>query len=296
MAVWLDLLNVDPMMEGMGRTLLSSLGSVLQVAGVTKKMESKFANICGCVLMDMTKPLPSVLIMHMNAVQKRVKIRYDILPDACFICHGRGHFARICLKTQQAKDKGKGPVSQAASQPEQSNSFQVLEEMDEDAQVGVELEPLQQPVSPSGVSSTPGQQMDSEDGQVDPPLDVLHGKETPKEGEQIPDLNATPNTDTELPQGKTEKRKSKKARQKEKRKEELARKQAAAKEGSGEIGTTANTEVEESDNSSSEEEDNRENKLWKTAAGKKHWGENDVMETAAKWSDSAARDGDHAII
>ncbi|KAL3682492.1 hypothetical protein R1sor_000514 [Riccia sorocarpa] len=74
MAVWLDLLNVDPMMEGLGKSLLSSLGEVLQVAGITEKMEAKFANIRGCVLMDMTKTLPSVLVLHMNGVKKRVKI------------------------------------------------------------------------------------------------------------------------------------------------------------------------------------------------------------------------------
>ncbi|KAL3701258.1 hypothetical protein R1sor_019280 [Riccia sorocarpa] len=55
MAVWLDLLNVDHMMEGLGKSLLSSLGEVLQVAGITEKME---ANISGCVLMDMTKTPP----------------------------------------------------------------------------------------------------------------------------------------------------------------------------------------------------------------------------------------------
>ncbi|KAL3676799.1 hypothetical protein R1sor_026747 [Riccia sorocarpa] len=75
MAVWLDLLNVDPMMEGVGPTLLGSMGSVLQVAGVTEKQEGKFANIRGCVLMDMTKPLPSILVLHMNSIQKKIKIR-----------------------------------------------------------------------------------------------------------------------------------------------------------------------------------------------------------------------------
>ncbi|KAL3684728.1 hypothetical protein R1sor_002750 [Riccia sorocarpa] len=39
LAVWLDLLNVDPMVEDVAHELLETLGTVLQMAGVTESME-----------------------------------------------------------------------------------------------------------------------------------------------------------------------------------------------------------------------------------------------------------------
>ncbi|KAL3683403.1 hypothetical protein R1sor_001425 [Riccia sorocarpa] len=115
--VWLDLLNVDPMMEGLGKSLLSSLGEVLQVAGVTEKMEAKFANIRGCVLMDMTKALPSVLVLHMNEEN----------PD---------DFSEVGKKGKQKEVS----TSEVPSIPDQSNRFAVLEENDEEDHVENVLE------------------------------------------------------------------------------------------------------------------------------------------------------------
>ncbi|KAL3681750.1 hypothetical protein R1sor_024706 [Riccia sorocarpa] len=63
MACWLDLVDVDPLLEGESLNLLQTLGDVIQSAGTTERFESKFANVRGCVLMDMTQPLPTILTM-----------------------------------------------------------------------------------------------------------------------------------------------------------------------------------------------------------------------------------------
>ncbi|KAL3688623.1 hypothetical protein R1sor_014932 [Riccia sorocarpa] len=107
MAVWLDLVNVDPMIEEVGRELLGTLGTVLQLIGTTESNDSKFGNIQGCVLMDLTRPLLTMLRMFMNNTKKQIKIRYDTLPDAYYKCQERGHFARNYTKGKEKPDKDK---------------------------------------------------------------------------------------------------------------------------------------------------------------------------------------------
>ncbi|KAL3687745.1 hypothetical protein R1sor_014054 [Riccia sorocarpa] len=102
------------LMEGEGEKLLASIGKVLRVAGISDKGEVKFQNIRGCVLMDMSKALPSVLRLNLNGEVKRIAIKYDTLPDACFVCQERGHFARTCPQ------KGKQGGHQNTDQENQS--------------------------------------------------------------------------------------------------------------------------------------------------------------------------------
>ncbi|KAL3697085.1 hypothetical protein R1sor_011161 [Riccia sorocarpa] len=117
MACWLDLLDVDPMLEGEGENLLASLGNVLRTAGISENEGGKFQNVRGCILMDMTKPLPTVLNVKLNRVVKKIHIRYDVLPDACFNCYERGHFARICPKGKP-NDKEEEPGDNQAGEAE----------------------------------------------------------------------------------------------------------------------------------------------------------------------------------
>ncbi|KAL3698382.1 hypothetical protein R1sor_012458 [Riccia sorocarpa] len=44
MACWLDLVDVDPLLEGESLNLLQTFGDVIQSAGTTERFESKFAN------------------------------------------------------------------------------------------------------------------------------------------------------------------------------------------------------------------------------------------------------------
>ncbi|KAL3687586.1 hypothetical protein R1sor_013895 [Riccia sorocarpa] len=247
MAVWLDLLNVDPMMEVVGKSLLGSLGDVLQVAGTTEKMERKFANIQGCVLMDMTQPLPSVLSLHMNKVSKKIRILYDKLPNACFKCHERGHFAQICPRNQpenqkevsvpeqeaedpftEVKGRGKGKLPVPPQPiPERSNAFEVLNEAPEETLEEGEVEML-----PVAGEKEKGAENNEKEVDVDnmteeeeslnnfTQQDTCHQNNNSQLKAGIPDLNATP---IDPPS----KKKNKKARQREKRREDKLRKEAA---------------------------------------------------------------------
>ncbi|KAL3683707.1 hypothetical protein R1sor_001729 [Riccia sorocarpa] len=85
------------------------LAKRMAVAGTTDSADGKFANIRGCIVMDMTKLLPSALRLHMNKETRIVKIRYDTLPDACFKCQERGHIARNCPKTPTGNQHGSDP-------------------------------------------------------------------------------------------------------------------------------------------------------------------------------------------
>ncbi|KAL3675638.1 hypothetical protein R1sor_025586 [Riccia sorocarpa] len=316
MAVWLDLFNVDPMMEGVGNSLLGSLGSVLQVTGTTEKMEGKFANIRGCVLMDMTKPLPSVLVLHMNKIKKKIKIRYDILPDACFKCHECGHFARICPQNFHQQDRGKEPAAADPDPdadfqevkrkgranpegsrwhiPEQSNSFEVLGEVSGE-NVAVEEVPSS---SGNGVADTEDA-MDIRTEEEEPRKESAHRSAASDEERsalqsEIPDLNVTPAELLSLSSEKPGKKKNNKAKQREKRKEEKIRKETEKEvadqfQGLEEVEEGEVLPIEVGSDSSGSEEEEGNNRLWQTD-GKKRRGEKEAMETTTGWEESGAVD------
>ncbi|KAL3701001.1 hypothetical protein R1sor_019023 [Riccia sorocarpa] len=257
MACWLDLLNVDPMLEGEGESMLGSLGQVLQMAGTNEAKEGKFAHVRGCVLMDMTKPLPTVLTVMLNGEHKSMGIQYDLLPDACFTCHERGHFARFCPKTttitpvernnqknETDKDgfqhvpgrnnagarKGKEPQTGA----EASNPYGVLADMEDDEELAkVErqhTEPEQKTREENGMQADEVEK-DGESGhtgtsgrgrqntpQTENPHKALDLNSTP-----VPTQQPTENTQSE----KQKKKESKKAKKKEARQRKLEEKRRA---------------------------------------------------------------------
>ncbi|KAL3700211.1 hypothetical protein R1sor_018233 [Riccia sorocarpa] len=323
MAVWLDLVNLDPMIEGVGPELLGTLGKVLQLAGVTDSNDGKFANVRGCVLMDMSQPLPTVLRLHMNNAVKLVKIRYDQLPDACYKCQERGHFARNCPKgkVNQAngknpedtdevmddfipvKQKGKGSaggkIKGESSNTANSNSFQALadpeNEGDEDPEkaAGGNTEDLlvtnqspsilQQPQS--GTEAVSGQGGVSNPTGATPVAveDNLNSNEA-KVASAGAQMDLN-STPTKESQENTEEKKSRKLKKKEKKK--AARKKKAEQKGHrGEADDENNNAADsaaDQDSSSSEDESPDKGKFWKSAQGKKLKGEKETMETQARW-------------
>ncbi|KAL3675253.1 hypothetical protein R1sor_025201 [Riccia sorocarpa] len=95
--VWLELYNVHPGLMRFGLNMLRKIGPIIYAA---KNTETQRINIVrGCVLMDLSKPLPDVIPIVLPEVPGKImkqRIRYLRLPDACFSCRQRGHFARSC--------------------------------------------------------------------------------------------------------------------------------------------------------------------------------------------------------
>ncbi|KAL3685162.1 hypothetical protein R1sor_003184 [Riccia sorocarpa] len=103
--VWLELSNVHPGLMNFGLNMLRKIGPIIYAA---KNVETQRVNIIrGCVLMDLSKPLPEfVPIAVLERPQKlmKQKIRYLRLPDACFSCRQRGHLARPCPLNQHREE------------------------------------------------------------------------------------------------------------------------------------------------------------------------------------------------
>ncbi|KAL3694243.1 hypothetical protein R1sor_007894 [Riccia sorocarpa] len=111
--VWLELNNVHPGLMNFGLNMLRKIGPIIYAA---KNVETQRVNIIrGCVLMDLSKPLPEFIPIAVPEAPEKVmkqRIKYLRLPDACFSCRQRGHFARACLLNQnreEAVGRGLGP-------------------------------------------------------------------------------------------------------------------------------------------------------------------------------------------
>ncbi|KAL3688528.1 hypothetical protein R1sor_014837 [Riccia sorocarpa] len=118
--VWLELNNVHPGLMTFGLNMLRKIGPIIYAA---KNVETQRVNIIrGCVLMDLSKPLPEFIpIAVPEAPEKLMKqrIKYLRLPDACFQCRQRGHFARVCPLNQN-RDLHTGMAS-GGQQPRRSS-------------------------------------------------------------------------------------------------------------------------------------------------------------------------------
>ncbi|KAL3690414.1 hypothetical protein R1sor_016723 [Riccia sorocarpa] len=241
LACWLDLLEVDPMLEGESDNLLASLGQVMRTAGTTVSQDGKFQNVRGCVLMDMTKPLPTNIHVKLNRITKKIAIRYDLLPDTCFTCHERGHFARICPLTSKTKaqepaegiqeteedfvpvnGKGKRPASpdlqpQVPAQP--ANIYEVLANL-EDEQITKNPETstsadINKSIEGEKTNDPTGADKSSTEEENQEKISQVAEEET--SARPLPDLNATPNLLSEQHQSQLSRKEKKKARKKEMR-------------------------------------------------------------------------------
>ncbi|KAL3682904.1 hypothetical protein R1sor_000926 [Riccia sorocarpa] len=277
LAVWLDLLNVDPMVEDVAHELLETLGTVLQMAGVTESMEGKFANIRGCVLMDVSKPLPTILQVHMNGTMKRFKIRYDLLPNACFICHERGHFAKICPKNAKPQTDGK------AAEEEENDGFTEVPGKSKGKGKAVQEQDMN--VDNNGEASTSqGTQPQTN------PISIPSREPSGATGGNLPDLNATPIPSRASPLGPQSKAQKKNIKKREKKKAAKAKQLE-----SGQSEAKANAPAEHEDSSSSDDEDPKQNRLWQTPEGKKSRGEKKTMDAIPEWTGDSIADPPESI-
>ncbi|KAL3694933.1 hypothetical protein R1sor_008584 [Riccia sorocarpa] len=275
MACWLDIQEVDPMLAKEGWNMLSSIGEVLNMAGVTKEGDGKFAHTRGCVLLDMSKPLPTVLRAILNGQVRSFGIKFDTLPDACFNCQERGHYALTCPKNAPAKpSKGKNQVQEGEEDdfipvPERrnggsqnrnedkgkastSNPYAVLADIQEPEDRAEEAEQGEAMENVEFSSEEANGNGDHHDIEIDQEQEQVVSLQASDSQIEVPDLNLTPAIGSKggslLPQRKISKKERKKARKKE------AKRRKQTEENTDGIETIAETtpggEMNESEQSS----------------------------------------------
>ncbi|KAL3676477.1 hypothetical protein R1sor_026425 [Riccia sorocarpa] len=97
-AVWAELRNVPPFLEDQAESMLRVLGPV--VHSTTEKQEdARYAYIGGCILLDMAVALPARIGIRTPWKKTYVQeVTFTRLPDRCYICQDKGHWARNCSK------------------------------------------------------------------------------------------------------------------------------------------------------------------------------------------------------
>ncbi|KAL3697853.1 hypothetical protein R1sor_011929 [Riccia sorocarpa] len=94
-AVWVELRDVPPFLEDQVFNMLAAIGSLAYQA-VDKQIELRYANVRGCVLMDLAQELPKKVGLRTPWQKVYLQhITYTRL-DHCFVCMQRGHWARNC--------------------------------------------------------------------------------------------------------------------------------------------------------------------------------------------------------
>ncbi|KAL3679135.1 hypothetical protein R1sor_022091 [Riccia sorocarpa] len=281
---------------------------VLQTAGVTDKGESKFRNIRGCVLMDMSKPLPNTMRLNLNGEIRKIAIKYDTLPDACFLCQERGHFARSCPQknTKAAMDPeqqaragqadfipvrrgGRNPVARVQPNNEgagPSNPYAPLTEAETEDEA--ESNQASQSQSKEGTGTQVPVQIPASTAPESTTGEAATGTRDPgNTGGGLLDLNQSPALTSQTALNKQSEKDRRKARKKEKKLEARRRRALSG------LPPEALTATDQDDTSTASEEDNANNgdsetgsgKFWQRADGKKPRGNKTTMETDGRWAD-----------
>ncbi|KAL3689567.1 hypothetical protein R1sor_015876 [Riccia sorocarpa] len=104
--VWVELRDLKTCLMDFALEMLQMVGPVLYAA---KNVETGKSNIIpGCVMVDLNQELRDVVKVVIPEAPDRIMkqaIRYTKLPDACFICRERGHFARSCASTKNQEEE-----------------------------------------------------------------------------------------------------------------------------------------------------------------------------------------------
>lgn len=87
--VWIDLIAIDPLLEIHANYFLNQVGRL--VFDTTSANLSRFANIRGCVLINLDKPiLGQVQVDVAGEGEVKIEIQYKSL-NFCKYCRERGH-------------------------------------------------------------------------------------------------------------------------------------------------------------------------------------------------------------
>ncbi|KAL3689561.1 hypothetical protein R1sor_015870 [Riccia sorocarpa] len=117
-AAWVELRNIPPFLEDQVAGMLAALGSVAYQT-IDKQEMLKYANVRGCVLVDVSQELPKKI--GLTTPWKKTYIQqvvYTKLPDHCFICHLKGHYARNCPKKVTTNMRPAPPQGTALGDPQ----------------------------------------------------------------------------------------------------------------------------------------------------------------------------------
>jgi hypothetical protein len=116
-AIWVDLVNRDPIREIEALQMLERVGLV--ILSPLTSARSRFENIRGCVFADLTADLVKGIEIHDGYGNKGVvKVIYQNLPLICYIYKVQGHLPQMCpTRLSHASAKGNRKVQQSTEQP-----------------------------------------------------------------------------------------------------------------------------------------------------------------------------------
>ncbi|KAL3686470.1 hypothetical protein R1sor_009044 [Riccia sorocarpa] len=93
---WVELREVPAFLEDQASAMLAALGPVAYQT-LDKQAESRYANVRGCVLIDPGLELPKKIGLRTPWNRTYLQtVVFTKVPDHCFICQCKGHWARNC--------------------------------------------------------------------------------------------------------------------------------------------------------------------------------------------------------
>ncbi|KAL3686651.1 hypothetical protein R1sor_009225 [Riccia sorocarpa] len=128
-AAWVELREVPPFLEDQAAEMLEAIGPVAYQT-LDKQAKSRYADIPGCVMIDPSLELPAKVGIRTPWNKTYLQnVVFTRILDHCFICLGKGHWARNCPDKQKVADRRAGPRGQngktlqyeAAVAPQQSD-------------------------------------------------------------------------------------------------------------------------------------------------------------------------------
>ncbi|KAL3678873.1 hypothetical protein R1sor_021829 [Riccia sorocarpa] len=275
MACWLDLVDVDPLIEDEAMNMMSTIGEVIRLTGVTERQEGKFPNIRGCVLLDMTKPLPTVLKTVLNNQITAVNGGEQGGEQVSDKNSAGDGFQTVPSKGR----KGDSGVPKGPDKPESSNRFDILMELNEEENQGTEEVNHQGQIAKTDSGTGPeaeGPQAKKGGAEMNLNLPAGAGVEA-----DVPDLNTTPEQSINeliIQQNALEKQ-LKKDRKKAKKKE--ARRRRAEKDAPEDHGKHREEAQTSDRQDSSDGESSDDGKFWQDP--KKPKGQGTTMDADIGW-------------